>query len=68
MNLKNLFTRDAPIPETTVPRKGDIKVEKRAPTNIQIEKSKEKWKKLVESKFKKSILNKTYRFPRQKEN
>ena len=68
MNLLSIFGRDTPIPELTAPHRSDFKVEKKAPTNMQIEKSKEKWRKLVENKYKKSILNKTYKFPRQKEN
>ena len=67
MNLNILFNRDQqPIPESTSPRKDNAKVNKRKNANELIEKSKEQWRKMVDAKFKKSIVNKTYKFPRDK--
>lgn len=65
MNLNIIFNKC--IPESTFPLNG-VKLVKKKYSNEAIERRKEKFRKLVDSKFKKSILNKTYKFVREKEN
>lgn len=63
MNLKFLFSKaEQPIPESTDPNAQ--KAVKKKKLDPKIERSKNAFAKKVEQRYKASIMNKTYKFPR----